>query len=131
MIKLDFKVLGHCPVNGALISANEVREAFAPIVEAATRNEQKLEMLLEHCVVNNLVREGECAVDAIIQELARVNTENERLKRLAMSELQQHAETINDGNVECGLLKKQCEQLQEQINQVTRERDQWKEVASA
>ena len=131
MIKLDFKALGHCPVNGTLISANEVREAFAPLVEAATRNEQKLEMLLEHCVDNNLVSEGECAVDAVIQELARVNTEKERLKRLAMSELQQHAETIDDGNIECGLLQKQCEQLQEQINQVTRERDQWKEVASA
>lgn len=130
MIKLDFKALGHCPVNGALISANEVREAFAPIVEAATRNEQILEKLLEHCVGSNLVDEGECVADAIIQELARVNAENERLKRLAMSELQQHEETINDGNVECGLLQKQCEQLQEQINQVTRERDQWKEVAS-
>ena len=131
MIKLDFKALGHCPVNGTLISANEVREAFAPIVEAATRNEQSLEKLLEHCVGNNLVDEGECVADAIIQELARVNAENERLKRLAMSELQQHAETIDVGNIECGLLQKQCEQLQEQINQVTRERDQWKEVASA
>ena len=130
MIKLDFKILGHCYVNGPLISLHHVQNAFAPIVEAALRNEQSLEKLLEHCVVNNLVSEGEWAVDAIIQELARVNTENERLKRLAMSELQQHAETINDGNVECGLLQKQCEQLQEQINQVTRERDQWKEVAS-
>lgn len=131
MFKLEFKALGHCPVNGALISANEVREAFAPLVEVATRNEQQLEMLLEHCLRINVVSEGECVADAIIQELARVNAENERLKRLAMSELQQHEETINDGNVECGLLQKQCEQLQEQINQVTRERDQWKEVASA
>lgn len=112
MIKLDFNALGHCPVNGSLVSANEVEAAFAPIVEAATRNEQHLETLLEHCVSNNLVGEGECAVDAIIQELARVNAENERLKRLAMSELQQHAETINNGNIECGLLQKQCVQLQ-------------------
>lgn len=130
MHTFEFDVLGHCPVNGPLVSLCQVQRVFAPIVEAMARNEQQLEMVLEHCVSNNLVREGECAVEAIINELARLDRENERLMRIAKTELQQHAQTIDNGTVECGLLVQQCKTLEAKLDQVTRERDQWKEVAS-
>lgn len=130
MHTFKFDVLGHCYVNGPLVSIHQVQREFAPIVEAATRNEQKLEALLEHCVSNNLIREGECAVEAIINELARLDRENERLMRIAKTELQQHSQTIDNGTVECGLLVQQCNALEAKLDQVTRERDQWKEVAS-
>lgn len=130
MQTFQFNLLAHCPVNGPMVALTEVKERFAPIIHALSDSEAQLQKAEEHCVSNNLAMEEGCVVDALLQELARVNVENERLNRLAMTELQQHAETINDGNVECGLLLSQCKKLQEQVDQVTRERDQWKEVAS-